>query len=69
VLKQHDVFEMETSPDDGCLDRADAVEQQGRVSNEINLLTVSRVTQDDESTIIWVNCDHDLLAKALSSSI
>lgn len=30
--------------------------------------TVGRVDQDDESTIIWVNRDYDLLAKALASS-
>lgn len=30
--------------------------------------TVGRVDQDDESTIIWVNRDYDLMAKALASS-
>jgi hypothetical protein len=40
---------MKASPDDGHLDRTDALEQQGRVRDEINPLTVGRVTQDDES--------------------
>lgn len=35
---------------------------------EMNATTVGRVDQDDESTIIWVNRDFGLLAKALSSS-
>jgi hypothetical protein len=30
--------------------------------------TVGRVTQDDESTIIWVNRDYDLLAKLLAGT-
>lgn len=30
--------------------------------------TVGRVDQDDESTIIWVNRDYDLLAKALAAN-
>jgi hypothetical protein len=37
--------------------------------NDFNALTVGRVTQDDESTIIWVNRDYDLLARALASSL
>lgn len=33
-----------------------------------NAKVVGKVTADDESTIIWVNRDYDLLAKALASS-
>lgn len=36
--------------------------------DDFDARTVGRVTQDDESTIIWVNRDYDLLAKALASS-
>jgi hypothetical protein len=36
--------------------------------DDFDAWTVGRVTQDDESTIIWVNRDYDLLAKALASS-
>jgi hypothetical protein len=37
-------------------------------NGEFDALTVGRVDQDDESTIIWVNRDYDLLAKALASN-
>ena len=36
--------------------------------NDWGVMNVGRVTQDDESTIIWVNRDYDLLAKALASN-
>jgi len=36
--------------------------------DDFNAQTVGRVDQDDESTIIWVNRDYDLLAKALASN-
>jgi hypothetical protein len=36
--------------------------------DDFDVQTVGRVDQDDESTIIWVNRDYDLLAKALASA-
>jgi hypothetical protein len=37
-------------------------------SDRFGLQVVGLVDQDDESTIIWINRDYDLLAKALASS-
>jgi hypothetical protein len=51
----------DTGPDVRWISKADW-------GDEFNALTVGRVTQDDESTIIWVNRDYNLLAKALASN-
>lgn len=51
----------ETGPDVRWISKAEW-------GDEFDARTVGRVTQDDESTIIWVNRDYDLLAKALGSS-
>ena len=54
----------ETGPDVRWISQADG----DTWSESFGRQTVGRVDQDDESTIIWVNRDYDLLSKALSSS-
>jgi hypothetical protein len=61
ALKQHDVFKTAVSI---ALMRRNS---KAEWATEINRLTVSRVTKDNAFTIIWVNCDYDLMAKALAS--
>jgi hypothetical protein len=51
----------ETGPDVRWISKAEW-------GDDFDAQTVGRVDQDDESTIIWVNRDYDLLAKALASS-
>lgn len=51
----------ETGPDVRWITKAEWPE-------DFNAQVVGQVTQDDESTIIFVNRDYDLLAKALASS-
>ena len=51
----------ETGPDVRWITKAEWTE-------DFSAQIVGRVTQDDESTIIWVNRDYDLLAKTLASS-
>jgi hypothetical protein len=61
----HNVSKMKTSPD-GAM--SIGLMRWNSKAESATKLARGHATQDDESTIIWINWDYDLLTKALASS-